>query len=134
VIDWIILCVLVSVSRLSFRLLSELLRRPRHGLRRVLIYGAGDGGELTLRELRNNPELGRRAVGFVDDDPGKAGARIHAVPVLGNLDAVAELLAKHRISEVVVASRRIPVERVHRLESVCAVRGVTVVQASVRME
>jgi UDP-GlcNAc:undecaprenyl-phosphate/decaprenyl-phosphate GlcNAc-1-phosphate transferase len=134
VIDWIILCVLVSVSRLSFRLLSELLRRPRHGLRRVLIYGAGDGGELTLRELRNNPELGRRAVGFLDDDPGKAGARIHAVPVLGNLDAVAELLAKHRISEVVVASRRIPVERVHRLESVCAVRGVTVVQASVRME
>ena len=45
-IDWILLCGLVSVSRLSFRLLSELLRRPRQGLRRVLIYGAGDGGEL----------------------------------------------------------------------------------------
>jgi len=133
-IDWILLCGLVAGSRLSFRLLSELLRRPRQGLRRVLIYGAGDGGELTLRELRNNPELGRRAVGFVDDDPGKAGARIHAVPVLGDLDAVGELLAKHRISEVVVASRRIPVERLRRLEAVCTVSGVTVVRSSVRLD
>src|SRR5262249_20335638 len=111
-----------------------LLGGPGKGLRRVLIDGAGDGGELTLRELRNNPELGRRAVGFVDDDPGKAGARIHAVPVLGDLDAVGELLAKHRISEVVVASRRIPVERLRRLEAVCAVSGVTVVRSSARLD
>jgi UDP-GlcNAc:undecaprenyl-phosphate/decaprenyl-phosphate GlcNAc-1-phosphate transferase len=133
-IDWILLCGLVSTSRLSFRLLSELLRQPRQGLRRVLIYGAGDGGELTLRELRNNPELGRRAVGFVDDDPGKVGARIHAVPVLGDLDAVGGLLAKHRITEVVVASRRIPVERLRRLEALCAISGVTVVRSSVRLD
>ena len=56
------------------------------------------------------------------------------MPVLGNLDAVGELLAKHRITEVVVASTRIPAERLERLEAVCAAGGVSVVRSSVRME
>lgn len=54
--------------------------------RRALIYGAGDGGVLTLRELRSNIGLGRHAVGFLDDDRDKRGARIHGLPVLGGLD------------------------------------------------
>ncbi len=41
--------------------------------RRVLIYGAGDGGELLLRELRNNRELQLSPIGFLDDDPAKSG-------------------------------------------------------------
>ena len=126
--------VLLGGTRLSFRLLGEVLRQPRDGVRRVLIYGAGDGGELTLRELRQNPAHRREPVGFLDDDRSKAGSRIHEVPVLGSLDGLDELLLKHRVAEIVVSSAKIPSERMRRLEAVCEARGVAIVRASVRLE
>jgi UDP-GlcNAc:undecaprenyl-phosphate GlcNAc-1-phosphate transferase len=134
VLDWLLLAVLVSASRLSFRLLGETLRAPRAGVRPVLVYGAGDGGELALRELRNNAELAREVVGFIDDDRAKAGTRIHGVPVLGPLDQLEALLRAHPVEEVVVASRKIPPDRLYRLEATCAARGVVVLRASVRLE
>ena len=134
VVDWVLLAMLVVASRVSFRLLGETLRPPRRAARSVLVYGAGDGGELVLRELRNNTTLAREAVGFIDDDRAKAGTRIHGVPVLGALDELEALLRAHPVEEVVVASRKIPLERLRRLEGACAARGVAVVRASVRLE
>jgi UDP-GlcNAc:undecaprenyl-phosphate GlcNAc-1-phosphate transferase len=134
VLDWLLLSVLICGSRVSFRLLAEALRGPRPGARSVLVYGAGDAGELVLRELRNNPALGREAVGFIDDDLGKAGTRIHGVPVLGPLEEIEALLRAQKVDQIVVASRRIPAERLRRLETACAAHGVVVVRASVRLE
>jgi UDP-GlcNAc:undecaprenyl-phosphate GlcNAc-1-phosphate transferase len=134
VLDWLLLAMLVGASRMSFRLLGETLRPPRAGVRPVLVYGAGDGGELALRELRNNAALGREVQGFIDDDRAKAGTRIHGVPVLGPLDELEALLRAHPVEEVVVASHKIPLERLHRLEATCAAHGVVVLRASVRLE
>lgn len=134
VLDWLLLTVLLSASRVSFRVLGEVLRPSRGDFRRVLIYGAGDGGELMLRELRNNVDLRREAVGFLDDDRSKVGTRIHEVPVLGGLDQVEDLLPVHGIAEVIVSSAKIPAEQVRRLEAICAARGVAVVRGAVRLE
>jgi UDP-GlcNAc:undecaprenyl-phosphate GlcNAc-1-phosphate transferase len=134
VLDWLLLTVLICGSRVSFRVLGEALRGPRPGARPVLIYGAGDGGELALRELRNNPALAREAVGFIDDDRAKAGTRIHGVPVLGALEEIEALFRAHRVDQVVVASRKIPPERLRRLDTACTAHGVVVVRASVQVE
>jgi UDP-GlcNAc:undecaprenyl-phosphate GlcNAc-1-phosphate transferase len=134
VLDWLLLVALLSGSRVSFRLLREMLRPQSGGRRRVLIYGAGDGGELTLRELRKNPQLQREPVGFLDDDRFKVGTRIHEVPVLGTLESLDELVAAHRIGEVIVSSERIPSDRIRRLEQICASQGVQVVRAAIRLE
>jgi UDP-GlcNAc:undecaprenyl-phosphate GlcNAc-1-phosphate transferase len=134
VLDWLLLVLLVCGSRVSFRLLGEVFRRPPEGFRRVLIYGAGDGGELALRELRNNPDLKREPVGFVDDDRAKIRTGIHGVPVLGDLDAVEALVTTHRIDEVVIASRKIPPERLRQLQAICTAQGISLVRASVRIE
>jgi UDP-GlcNAc:undecaprenyl-phosphate GlcNAc-1-phosphate transferase len=134
VLDWVFLAMLVGASRVSFRLLGEALRAPRVAARPVLVYGAGDGGELVLRELRNNTALAREAVGFIDDDRAKLGTRIHGVSVLGSLYEIEALLRAHAVEEVVVASRKIPLERLRRLEGACAAHGVAVVRASVRLE
>ena len=133
VLDWLLLVLLVCGSRLSFRML-EALRRPAGDVRRVLVYGAGDGGDLTLRELRNNPALRREAVGFLDDDRTKAGTRIQGVPVLGTSDGLepAPARASDRRGGDLVAQdpgREAPARR-----AVCAASGIPVVRASVRME
>jgi FlaA1/EpsC-like NDP-sugar epimerase len=59
--------------------------------KRLLIIGAGDSGEKILREIRDNPRLNYEVIGFLDDDPGKKGMRIHGVPVLGPVPKIHKL-------------------------------------------
>jgi UDP-GlcNAc:undecaprenyl-phosphate/decaprenyl-phosphate GlcNAc-1-phosphate transferase len=134
VLDWALLILLLTGSRVAYRLLGEWLRPRSTTSRRALIYGAGDGGALTLRELRNNADLGRQAVGFLDDDRNKRGTRIYGLPVLGGLDTAEEVCAAHGVAEVIVASQKIPLERVQRLEAICTARGVLVTRASLWIE
>src|SRR5436309_16087141 len=84
-IDLLLTAAFVLTSRLSFRSL-EMARSLLHRKgERILIYGAGDAGELALRELLNNAGLSLQPVCFLDDDPRKHGARIHGVPVAGGI-------------------------------------------------
>jgi hypothetical protein len=56
------------------------------------------------------------------------------VSVLGPLDELEALLLTYRVEEVVIASRKIPPERLRRLEVTCAGHGVLVRRASVQVE
>ena len=102
-IDWGLLLVLVAGIRLLFRGLREYFSRIRPGGRRVLIMGAGDAGEMLLRELRNNPRLDYLPVGFLDDDPDKVGREIAGVPILGPREVIVREVRRRRIDEVLVA-------------------------------
>jgi UDP-GlcNAc:undecaprenyl-phosphate GlcNAc-1-phosphate transferase len=66
VVNTVLLFLALAGSRMAFRLFRQLLpvKRQSEGYRKVLIYGAGDGGELVLRELYNNPEWNYAPVGF----------------------------------------------------------------------
>ncbi len=78
VLDWLLLAALVGASRAVLPAARRgAPRAPRAGARPVLVYGAGDGGELALRELRNNPALGARGRGVHRRRPGEGG---HADP------------------------------------------------------
>lgn len=134
VLDWLMVTVFLCGSRVAFRLLGDSLRPQRDDARRILIYGAGDGGELAVREMLHNAALGRSPVAFLDDDPAKRWRRIRGVPVLGGAERIEEVLSAQRIDEVVVASRRIPPERVRRVTSACALHGVPIVHATMRLD
>ncbi|MCL4813433.1 MAG: hypothetical protein KJ061_13155 [Vicinamibacteraceae bacterium] len=131
VIYWLLLLVLVGGSRLSFRALGELLpRRPLATAHDVVIYGAGDGGVMVLRELRNNPALGMVAVAFLDDDRGKHRTTINGVPVVGGCEKLESLLLTHRVGEVVVSSPKIDEARLLALDRLCETYGVPVRRAT----
>ncbi len=70
---------------------------------RVMIAGAGDAGEILLRELQWKFAGTHEVVGFVDDAPEKQGARLRGVPVLGGIDEVADLAVKRDVSQVLIA-------------------------------
>lgn len=133
-LDWLLVTVFLGGSRVAFRLLGDHLRPQRDDARRILIYGAGDGGELAAREMLHNAALGRSPVAFLDDDPAKRWRRIRGVPVLGGADRIDEVLSAQRIDEVVVASRKIPLERLRRVSSACAAHGVPVVRATMTLD
>jgi FlaA1/EpsC-like NDP-sugar epimerase len=101
VIDSILLVCLMTGIRLTRRIYNEALR-PQGG-RQVLIYGAGDAGELIVRDMRQNARFQATLIGFVDDDHRKVGQRIHGVPVLGGRAQFPEILKTHAPEELLIA-------------------------------
>ena len=101
VIDALLLVLLLGGLRLVRRVYGELPGRTSG--RRVLIFGAGNAGELIVRDMKVNADCGYEPIGFVDDDPAKVGRHIHGVPVLGTRHGLKDIIAKHRPDEVLIA-------------------------------
>src|SRR5688500_13785584 len=134
-IDAVLMFLLLAGSRMAFRLFRQVLPavRTQDG-RRVLIYGAGDGGELLLRELRNNRELNLSPVGFLDDDPAKNGKVIHGLRVFGGNGDLASVCAQHNVHEVVISSLKMTDERIQEVVRSCADREIAVKRMRITIE
>ncbi|HXI03488.1 MAG TPA: hypothetical protein VNI57_09965, partial [Candidatus Saccharimonadales bacterium] len=103
-IDAVLVFVMVGGVRFLTRMQRELTQAKILKTRRpVLIVGAGDAGEIILREMRNNQKLDYNPVGFIDDDPAKWGVRIHGVPVLGGHEEIPRVASERQVREAVVA-------------------------------
>ena len=105
-----LLLVVLGTARSSFRVLAHFTERNRPRGKRMAIYGAGACGLVALRELRSNGTLGVQVIGFIDDDPSKAGRRVAGCPVLGGIDGAGELARKHRLDGVVIATDKLKPE------------------------
>jgi FlaA1/EpsC-like NDP-sugar epimerase len=105
IFDFLLLTLLAGGARLLRRSISERPTRAaqRRKARSVLVVGAGSGGQMVVRELQLNPNLGSRAIGFVDDDPQKKGMRNLGLRVLGTTDEIGAILDRTKADEVVIA-------------------------------
>ena len=135
VLDGIILLFLVGGSRLAFRLIRELLPIPVSTTgRRALIYGAGDGGEMLLRELRNNAEWNYQVVGFVDDDPMKVDKMINGLRVFDANGSLGEICREKNIQEILVSSNKISREALKKVRETCRESDVELKSAQIKIE
>lgn len=102
-IDWLLLLFLISGSRILFRVLGEFFSRIREKGKNILIYGAGDAGEMVAREIKRNKSLNYNAVGFIDDNLSKIGNRIHGIAVIGSREGLTNIILEKDIKEVLIA-------------------------------
>ncbi|HEV8335077.1 MAG TPA: hypothetical protein VGR67_01495 [Candidatus Polarisedimenticolia bacterium] len=123
VLDAFLLLVLVTGSRMLFRFWRDYFAGlPRLGTR-LIIVGAGDAGVMILREIRNNPDLAYQPIGFIDDDAGKSGKRIHGLPVLGGREKLSDLASKNRVDEILIAIPSLSEMEQKRLVLLCEQTG-----------
>jgi FlaA1/EpsC-like NDP-sugar epimerase len=126
-LDFLLLLAFVAGTRLLARTLIE---RPTGGLvargREVLIVGAGDAGQLMVREMQRNRQLHYTPIGFVDDDPRKRGDRIHGVRVLGTTDDLAHILRDNKPDEVLIAIPSASGQVRQRIVETCRAENVPV--------
>ncbi|MBN1931069.1 MAG: polysaccharide biosynthesis protein [Desulfobacterales bacterium] len=103
-----VLCFLISCGfRFATRIFCEnYFNKPSFNSReltRTLIVGAGNAGQMIIREIRQNPSLKKLVIGFIDDDPLKAKKQFQGIPVLGTQEDIAEICRKQAIQEVIIA-------------------------------
>jgi FlaA1/EpsC-like NDP-sugar epimerase len=107
---------IAAIPRLAMRIAGwRSVRRRRSTDRRVLIAGAGEAGQIVLRELRANPDLQMEPIGFLDDDVQKQGMRLAGMPVLGPLKMLSPLASAHAITDLLIALPRAPGQVVREL-------------------
>jgi FlaA1/EpsC-like NDP-sugar epimerase len=127
-LDFLLLLAFVAGTRLLARTLIE---RPQgvgliaHG-KEVLIIGAGDAGQLLIREMQRNPQLHYTPIGLVDDDPRKKNLRVHGVRVLGTTGELRHILRDNRPDEVLIAIPSAAGESRQQIVEACRVEHIPV--------
>jgi UDP-GlcNAc:undecaprenyl-phosphate GlcNAc-1-phosphate transferase len=123
VIYWGVMLILVSCSRLSFRILDMKLREGRVTGHPTLIYGAGVGGQMSVTEIETNRDLALSIVGFVDDNPNLKGRKIQGYPVLGNQEDLPKIITRYGIMKIVVAFKKGRGDKKREIERLCRENG-----------
>lgn len=91
--------------RFSYRFIL-LLRAKKDDARiekRVMLIGAGNAGQMILRDIRNTKEIDEKVYCFIDDDENKWDRYIDDVPVFGGRDRIMEAVDKFKIEKIYVA-------------------------------
>jgi UDP-GlcNAc:undecaprenyl-phosphate GlcNAc-1-phosphate transferase len=119
----LLLLLLVVGSRMSYRVLANWMERSNTVGTQVVIYGAGVGGTMALRELLTKRQLGMRPVGFIDDDPRKRGKHLQGFPIFGTQEVLEGMLASGAAAGVIVASERVMADHLDELRRMCTAHG-----------
>ena len=92
--------------------------------KRVLIVGAGDAGNIILRDLRQRDH--RKVVGFIDDDPVKQKQIMNGVPVLGTRHDIEHIAYEKGVQEIIIAIPSMEIEDLNELAELCSNAGPNV--------
>jgi FlaA1/EpsC-like NDP-sugar epimerase len=105
--------------RVALRWWGELSRR-RSGAAPTLVVGVNFAAELLARDIVRSPQSRFDIVGFVGTDPSEIGRRLDGKPILGLVQDLAQLIARHRIRMVLLAIPRPAAASLRRIIAVCA--------------
>lgn len=85
----------------------------------VMIIGAGEAGNMLLREIKRSSHLPMRVVCFIDDDPLKQGYYMNDVPIVGNRDVIGEMVKKYEVNEIYIALPSASINERRELMTIC---------------
>jgi UDP-GlcNAc:undecaprenyl-phosphate GlcNAc-1-phosphate transferase len=127
-----LLMLLLSGSRASFRLVGEFALRRRSAGQRCIIYGTSGASVATIREAFEQQPL--KIIGFADDDPMQANARVAGYSVIGDFGRLLALIDTDQVDCVVVNTRVADVERLQKLEASCRAHDVDLVKIQLNLK
>ena len=93
----------VSVLTLIWRLIYIKVFTSPQFLRRVLLVGAGETGQIMLRIANELTPPPFKWVGIIDDDPMKIGTEIESLTVYGGNEKLLETITNERVTDLIVA-------------------------------
>ncbi|SDI27918.1 NDP-sugar epimerase, includes UDP-GlcNAc-inverting 4,6-dehydratase FlaA1 and capsular polysaccharide biosynthesis protein EpsC [Planococcus glaciei] len=123
-LSWMLLVFFIGASRISLRILQEgKIKKKAILTSRTMVVGAGQGGRMIARHMKQNPEWGRNPVIFADDDKTQWGLEINGIEVVGSLERIPEFVADHKIDQIVIAIPSLSKKEMAELTKMCIDTG-----------
>ena len=97
---------------------NPIFEQDKH-LINVMIIGAGEAGNMLLREIKRSSHLPMRVVCFIDDDPLKQGYYMNDVPIVGNRNSIGEMVKKYEVDEIYIALPSASINERRELMNIC---------------
>lgn len=98
--------VLVTAVRFSYRYMileRKKRRQNQEAAYNVMVIGAGEAGQVILRELKGAEELKARPCCIIDDNSNKWGRFLEDVPIVGGRDSILSAVSKYQIHQILFA-------------------------------
>ena len=114
--------VLLITARFSYRMLLLLFPRREYNNEkeeRVMIIGAGQAGQMILRDMRISKAVHDKAVCFIDDDRKKWGRYIEGVPIVGGRDEILAAVEQYHITKIFLTMPSAKLEDKKEIIGIC---------------
>jgi len=121
----IIMVMFVSTFMISSRLIARIIfqqfKETREDKTRIMIFGAGELGQITLSTLLSDKSLKIRLVGFIDDNPSLQNKYFSGIPVYPPQKAFSKIIPENHVKEVIFAidQSRISIKRKREITDEC---------------
>ena len=91
--------------RYSYRILRSVKHNPKYSrnAKKVMIIGAGEAGDILVRELLLSSQVNEKPVCFIDDDPNKKGRYLHGVKIVGGRDQIIKAAKEYDVTDIYIA-------------------------------
>lgn len=131
ILSAIIIIILTTLIRINYRVVRRAIifnsiNNNKDEMENILIIGAGAGGALVLNEIKNNIQLNKKVVGFIDDNNQKIGRFIRGIKVLGNRDDISRIVLEKNVSEIIIAISRVEDSNLKEIIQRCKETGLPV--------
>lgn len=118
----IIQFILIIGIRFSYRftlLLKGSRSADKINGKRIMMIGAGNSGQMLLRDINRAKEIGDKVVCFIDDNPNKWNRYIDGVPVVGGRDCILEMVDKFDVQKIYLAIPSATAEQRRDIINIC---------------
>jgi FlaA1/EpsC-like NDP-sugar epimerase len=136
IIDWFLTLIVISGLRVAARVyfeqvglngsladfiqaLLKIFRKTKAPGTDIIVIGAGNCGETLLREIHGNSSVKYNVCGFLDDDPGKIGRKIHGISVLDKIDSLENIVQATGIKDAIISIPSISAARMRQIIDLC---------------
>ena len=133
-LDFYFLLSLTLGVRLSFQVLNFLSRREQNGKRKLLIYGAGNQGALTMQQILGDESMEFSPIGFIDDNPRLEGKRVNGFPIFGGHWKIQRLINTKKVAEIIIATESISPRILSRLIDISRKNSIHLRQLKIQFE
>ncbi|MGY3794346.1 polysaccharide biosynthesis protein [uncultured Aquimarina sp.] len=114
-VHYLLNIITLTTSRLIFKYCYLYIKSKLGDSSRVMIYGAGDSGLITLAAITNDSHKSVTVVGFIDDNPQKIGKTINGIKVYRSQSIDQTYITKNNITEIIVSIPHIDKQRLSQI-------------------